>query len=369
VRIGIVSTLSFPIPYHTHTGDVVILDLISSLIDLGHEIHLFAPDGTVPPEKTILHPTMATYGKSSPTSVDCALDCLNKYKNILLNLDIIHDFSTCKVVAEHLFQLGKTSVISTLMGGCWKHDYGPHNLIVWSNAHRDRVLRGATDYENTPTPDLAGPNGHKVKEAKVVYGGIDTNYYSPTYEKSNFFLWMNRWHEAKGYYFAINLAKTNPNYDFVIAGTRPEDEIFEYQKNCAIQAIYNAKNIPNIHFEWLPKDPEHHIAKRNLYRKAKALIYSVQFHEPFGLSQVEAMACGTPVIGTNYGSVPEVIDKGITGYVCENNIKHFSEALSKINYIDLVKCRNQSVIRFDKLMMAKSYVNKYIEILNGNGWC
>jgi len=202
---------------------------------------------------------------------------------------------------------------------------------------------------------------------KLLIGGINTDFYIPTYKKEDFFLWMNRWHPAKGYKQAIDLAKAT-GIKLVMSGEHPDNEQFEFQKNCALEAIEYAKGSSNIMFEWLPLDPNHHTTKRDLYRKAKALLYTVQFNEPFGLSQVEAMACGTPVIGTKYGSVPEIIINGLNGFTRNNDIKNLSTAIDMIDIIDPKNCRKDAVERFDIKIMAQNYLNKYQDILNGESW-
>lgn len=370
MKIGVISTHSFPITASgtiTHTGDVVIADLVRSLNDLGHEVYFAAPDGSHIPTNGKLLPMMASFGKYPPSSQECEEDCFNKHVNSFLECDIIHDFSVSKIITEKLFALGKNNLISTIMGGAWTHEYSPKNLVVWTQSHRNRVLRGATDYENTLTPNMAGAPQKPVKEVHVVNGGVDTNFYTPTYNKKDFYLWMNRWHETKGYKMAIEVARKT-GIKLVMAGEHPDREMFDYQKKCALEAIELAKDLPNVSFFWLPPDPDHHIAKRELYRQAKALLYTVQFHEPFGLSQTEALSCATPVIGTNYGSVPEIIKSGITGYVSNNNLDEYCEIVKKSDKLNYSECRKDAVSRFDRLVMAKNYLTEYQNIIDGKVW-
>jgi glycosyltransferase involved in cell wall biosynthesis len=367
MKIGIITTHSFPIPTPTHTGDIVILDLAESLDEMGHQVNLYAPAGTRKTQNGNLFQMRSSGGKASPSSWECEQECFESYASTLRQEDVIHDFSISKRITENLIQEGKRNVISTLLGGTWGHPNPSINIVVWSEAMRLRGLRGATDYENTPTPEMGGPPNNPIKDAHVVYGGIDTNWYTPTYLKEEFFLWMNRWHPAKGYHTAIELARKT-GINLVMAGEHPDNEMFDYQKQCALNAVELAKELPNVKFEWLPRDPYHHEAKRELYRRARALLYTVQFQEPFGLSQVESLACGTPVIGINYGSVPEVIENNITGYVVGNNIGELSEATKLIDKIDPKICREHAVNRFDRKVMAKSYLAEYEAVIAGRCW-
>jgi len=344
----------------------VILDLAHALSKLGHEVYLFAPDGTNPPPNGKQFTMPCSFGKYSKPG-EFEQKCYDGYSDVLKTCDIVHDFSIHKRIVENLYNDGFKNTICTYLGGNWTYPDHPRNVIVWSHAMRDRALRGATDYENTPTPNSGGKIHKTIKDAHVVYGGIDTKWYTPTYQKENFFLWMNRWHEAKGYKVAIDLAiKTGIN--LVMAGEHPDNEMFDYQKQCALEAVKLAEGHSNIKFEWLPLDPEHHLVKRDLYRRAKALLYTVQFQEPFGLSQTEALACATPVIGINFGSVPEVITDGLTGYVRRNNIDDLIKAIYQINNIDILNCRSEAVKRFSREVMAQSYIKEYNSIINGNSW-
>lgn len=368
MKIGLIANHSFPVPCKTHHGgDIVIANLAQALDEMGHEVTLYAPDGSYCPPHGKQLAMPCSYGQCPPSSEDCEQECFNTHRESLMNQDIVHDFSTSKIIIKNLYNLGKKSVISTIMGGAWTFPDPTYNLVAWSQSHRDRVIRGATDYEGTPTPNLAGANGYPVKEVRVVNGGINTDWYTPTYNKKNFLLWMNSWHPVKGYKIAIEIAKKT-GLELVMSGEHPDNKIFEYQKQCALEAVELAKGFKNIKFEWLPPDPNHHTAKRELYRQAKALLYTVQFCEPFGLSQAEALACGTPIIGINYGSVSEVIQDGVTGYVRKNNLEELSNAISMIDNIKPEICREQAVRRFDIKVMAKNYLTQYEYIINGGSW-
>lgn len=367
LKITIVASHSFPIPYKIHTGDIVILNLADKLSSMAHEITVIAPKGTIPvcPNVKILE-MKASYGSYPPSSEECEEDAFIKYRDILHQQDIVHDFSVSKRIVEALWKEGKRNVASTLMGGAWTYRYPPKNLIVWSKSHRDRVLRGATDFEGTETPDLAGHTGRPVAEAHVVHGGVDTDFYTPYYEKKDYFLWLGRWHSARGYRLAIDLARKT-GINLIMSGEHPDNEVFASQRSTALDAVRYADGLKNVTFRYLPPDPHHHTAKLKLLQEAKGFLMFPKFQEPFGLSQVEALSCGTPVIGTRYGSVPEVIDKGV-GIVCNDSIDELTEAVECIGNIDYKECRKRAVESFDSIVMAKNYLQQYQIIIDGNGW-
>lgn len=370
MKICLVATHSFPIPWKTHTGDVVILDLAYGLKALGHEVDVCAPAGTKVPDGCGFLEMPCAFGKYPPPAEECELECFQKNKNEFLTADIVHDFSVGKQVAWSMMRDNRFNAISTPLGGTWRQLTKPMNVTVWSEAMRQRGMRGACDYEGTRFTQWMNCNQPKISDAKVVAGGIDCGLYDDPNQgtkKEKFVLWMNRWHPAKGYAEAIKLAR-HTGVELVMAGEHPDNETYDFQRECALEAVSMAKGAGNIHFEFLPSDPGHHEKKREMYRRAKALLYTVQFHEPFGLSQVEALASWTPVIGTRMGSVPEVIDHGYTGAVCDNNTNSLAAGLELANQISPRTCRTYAVERFSRMKMAMNYLKLYEDVIGGRSW-
>jgi glycosyltransferase involved in cell wall biosynthesis len=91
---------------------------------------------------------------------------------------------------------------------------------------------------------------------------------------------------------------------------------------------------------------------------ALALLHLVRFAEPFGLSMVEAMACGTPVIGFRRGSVPEVIDEGVTGFVVDD-VAGAIDAVRRVAALDRRKVRAHVAERFSRDRMVDDYLRVY----------
>jgi glycosyltransferase involved in cell wall biosynthesis len=92
--------------------------------------------------------------------------------------------------------------------------------------------------------------------------------------------------------------------------------------------------------------------------QAKALLHLISFDEPFGLSVIEAMACGTPVIAFNRGSMPELIDHGVTGFLVDT-VEEAVEAVGRIDEIDRAACRAAVAARFTVEAMAEKYLQLY----------
>ncbi len=95
---------------------------------------------------------------------------------------------------------------------------------------------------------------------------------------------------------------------------------------------------------------------------AKALLFPIDWSEPFGLVMIESMACGTPVIAFNRGSVPEVIDHGVTGYIVED-VQGAVAALQRLDELSRTEIRAQFERRFSSKTMARTYVEKYTALI------
>jgi glycosyltransferase involved in cell wall biosynthesis len=102
--------------------------------------------------------------------------------------------------------------------------------------------------------------------------------------------------------------------------------------------------------------------KRRLLADARALLFPIEWDEPFGLVMIEAMACGTPVLGFRRASVPEVIDNGRTGFVVDD-VEGMIAAIERIDVIDRRTCRRQAEDRFGVGRMADDYQRAYAEVI------
>jgi len=104
-------------------------------------------------------------------------------------------------------------------------------------------------------------------------------------------------------------------------------------------------------------------ARSRVLGEAHALLHLVDFNEPFGLSVVEAMACGTPVIAFRRGSMPELIDEGVTGMIVDN-IEAATAAVAQVGALDRASIRATAVHRFGRNRMVDEYLKVYQHVLS-----
>src|SRR5690606_21835173 len=104
--------------------------------------------------------------------------------------------------------------------------------------------------------------------------------------------------------------------------------------------------------------------KNTFLGNAYALLFPIDWPEPFGLTMIEAMACGTPVVAYDCGAVREVVDEGVTGYVVDN-LDAAVVAVERAGVIDRSACHARFEQRFSAARMANNYLDVYRRLLHG----
>jgi glycosyltransferase involved in cell wall biosynthesis len=106
--------------------------------------------------------------------------------------------------------------------------------------------------------------------------------------------------------------------------------------------------------------------KLTFLSEAKALLFPIQWNEPFGMSVIEALACGTPVVAMNRGAMPEIIEHGVTGFLA-NNEEEFAAYMKRVDEIDPKACRKAVEDKFSDDLMAERYIERYKEVIKRAG--
>jgi len=208
----------------------------------------------------------------------------------------------------------------------------------------------------------------KAEIKKVIHNGIDTDIYKYREKKEDYLLWIGRISKAKdekgnfldpkGVRWAIKLAQETES-NLKISGNVEDKEFFE--KDIKPHLNDKIEFVGEISFE----QPLTKEEVASLMQKAKAFLMTINWKEPFGLVMAEAQSCGTPVIGFNRGSVPELVKDGETGFVVDpkKGLEGLKEAYSKLEQIKSIDCRNNVEENFTLEKMAEKYEKIYKEII------
>ncbi len=103
--------------------------------------------------------------------------------------------------------------------------------------------------------------------------------------------------------------------------------------------------------------------KMEFLSNAKALLWPIDWEEPFGLVPIEALACGTPVVAMRRGAVPEMIEHGVNGFIADTEAE-FKDYIGKVDQIDPAACRRSVADKFSTSVMAKRYLDRYQQIIS-----
>lgn len=185
----------------------------------------------------------------------------------------------------------------------------------------------------------------------TVYHGLPADLFEPRYDPGKHLAFIGRISPEKRVDLAIEIAKRAGMRIKIAAKIDPAD-----------QAYYDSVRhlLEEPHVEFVGEIGE--AKKGEFLGDAAAMLFPVDWPEPFGLVMIESLACGTPVIAFRRGSVPEIIDHGLTGFVVEN-IEEAAEAARRIPLIKRSVCRSEFERRFSARRMCHDYVHVYRQVL------
>ncbi|MGH7706899.1 MAG: glycosyltransferase family 4 protein [Vulcanimicrobiaceae bacterium] len=180
----------------------------------------------------------------------------------------------------------------------------------------------------------------------TVHNGIDVDEFDFVAEPGEYLLFLGRFHEEKGAHLAIEIAK-RAGVRLVLAAI-PQDE-----------AYFRTRIAPAIDGDRVRfVGAVDRIARNALLGGALGLVHMVTRPERFGLTAIEAMACGTPVLGANLGSIPEIVVDGVTGFICDS-IDAAVAGVGRLAGLDRRAARAHVVAKFSTEQMADRYCAAY----------
>ena len=217
---------------------------------------------------------------------------------------------------------------------------------------REQPLVSITDAQRRPVPN--------ANWVATVHHGMPPGLYRPSFARGSYLAFVGRIAPEKGLHVAMEVARRS-GIPLKIAGRPPLDE-WKYVEARSDHQYYREVVLPR-----MGKDGVEYVGeldeagKQQLYSGALALLFPIDWPEPFGLVLIEAMACGTPVLARPRGSVPEIVTDGVNGYHCED-APEMVRALERIDRIDRATCRRTFEERFTARRMALGYLAVYEEM-------
>ena len=228
-----------------------------------------------------------------------------------------------------------TPVLTTIHGFS-----SPGILPVYRKYNRRVYYVAISDSDKSPELDYIA----------TIHHGIDLGRFSFRPDRGSYLLFFGRIHPEKGTRECIEIAMRT-GMKLILAGIIQDRDYFDTQVRPGLdndRVIYVGSAGP--------------VKRNELLGGAYVLLHPISFDEPFGLSVVEAMACGTPVIAFNRGSMPEIVVEGVTGFLVRN-VDEMAGAVARVKQLDRLQCHKWVEKRFSVDRMAGDYLRVYEQII------
>ncbi len=338
MRIAQIAPLAESVPPKLYGGtERVVAWLIDELVELGHEVTLFASGDSR--TRGSLHPVWPRAlrlgrPRSDPAAAMASL--LEAVAGQAGQFDVVH----AHIDWLHLPLLSRMSVpfVTTLHG---RLDLpGLPDLL---RNFPDAPFISISDHQRLPLS--------QARWLGTVYHGLPPRMFRPSFEPGSYLAFLGRLSSEKGPEAAIRIA-TAAELPLHIAAKVPRGDRGYFKDHLE-------PRIDGTHIRLTGEVND--ATKEEFLRKAAALLFPINWPEPFGLVMIEAMACGTPVIAFRSGSVPEVIDEGVTGFIVDSE-EEAVDAVRRVGELDRTKVRERFEQRFTAKRMARDYVRYYQEL-------
>jgi glycosyltransferase involved in cell wall biosynthesis len=344
MRIAQVSPLYESVPPKLYGGtERVVAFLTEELVRQGHEVALYASGDSI---------TSASLIACAPRSLRLDEACIDPIARHFTMLErVFSDVAQYDLIHFHIdylhFPLSRRTRIrqlSTLHGRLDIPDlvpvyreYGDMPLVSVSNAQRQPL--SWANWKGT------------------VYHGLPADLFKLQEKPGDYLAFLGRVSAEKRPDRAIEIAKrAGMKLKIAAKVDRPDRDYF----NTEIKPLLNHPLV-----EFIGEISE--LEKQEFLGNARALLFPIDWPEPFGLVMIEAMACGTPVIAYPCGSVAEIIDDGVTGFLV-NDIDEATRAIERLESLDRRRCRLMFEMRFTARRMANDYLKLYDRILVERRW-
>jgi glycosyltransferase involved in cell wall biosynthesis len=343
MRIAQIAPLHEAVPPKFYGGtERVVSYLTDALVELGHDVTLFASGDSQ--TKATLDAVWPRALRLDPTVRDALAPHMLLLETVRQRA---HEFDVLHFHLDYmpfpLFTQMDTPFVTTLHGRLDLPELQP----IFNTFTKANVI-SISDNQRSPLPQANWLN--------TVYHGLPSELLTPQpHKKPEYLAFLGRICPEKRADLAIKIAAQSGLPLKIAAKVDKVDQ--EYFKSTIEPLLSQA------HVEFIGEINE--AQKPEFLSGAKALLFPIDWNEPFGLVMIEAMACGTPVVAFNRGSVPEVIENGSSGYIVEN----IDEAVDAVNAIDALsrkKVRACFDLRYCSAVMAAQYVDIYRKLLSEN---
>lgn len=335
MKVGLIAPPWIPVPPTSYGGTEVVVDnLARGLAARGHSVRLFTVGtSTCPVSKSWLYDEpVAPMGT---TTLEAA-HVLAAYE-ALTDCDVIHDHTIAGPLSWARTRHGPVIVTTN------HSEFTPVIKAIFGAAAARAAIVAISHAQRDCAPE--------IPVAAVIHHGIDLDLYTFGPGGGGYLLFVGRMSPDKGVHRAIRLARKMGRRLVVVS------KMWESGERAYFDSQVRPLLGPDVDFR------EHvTMAERiELLRHADALLNPIRWPEPFGLVMAEALACGTPVVGSPYGAAPEIIDHGRTGFLSADEAEL---CRAPIDAIDRRSCREAAEQRFSLERMAQAHERLYERLVS-----
>jgi glycosyltransferase involved in cell wall biosynthesis len=340
MRIAVIAPPWYPVPPSGYGGiEWVVALLADGLIERGHDVTLFAPPGSeteaelvpplgeVPPEELIGDPWYE------------AAHAVSAYERGS-EFDLLHDHTG--PVGASIGAMSDHPTVHTLHG-----PFTEQTSMLYRRIARRHWFVAISENQRSMGPA-------NLRWGGVVYNGIALDRYPFREDKEDFLFFIGRADEEKAPHLAIQAARRAGRRLVMCVTTKNQRE----------QTYWADQVEPLLGDDIEVRGECDQDQKTALLARAAAMLFPIQWPEPFGLVMTEAMACGTPVIAWRNGSVPEVVADGQTGVVV-SSVEEMAAAVDRVGELDPRVIRERVQERFSAEAMVTGYERAYERALAG----
>ncbi len=324
-------------PRHYGPWERVVSLLTEGLVERGLEVTLFATADSLTRARLVA--VCPRPYSEDPTLDPKVWECLHIAAAFerAAEFDLIHNhFDFLPLTYSGLVQ---TPVVTTI------HGFSSERILpVYQKYNKRTYYVAISNADRHPSLDYIA----------TVYHGIALEEFTLRTDPGDYLLFFGRIHPDKGTAEAIEVARRS-GHRLIIAGIIHD------------RAYFDREVAPYLDGERIRYVGSVGPAERDrLLGGAYALLHLINFKEPFGLSPVEAMACGTPVIARPLGAIPEIIRHGETGFLV-GSVDEAVTALSQVRHLDRARIRQHVATHFNRDRMVEDYLHVYQEVLRRRG--
>ena len=246
----------------------------------------------------------------------------------------------------------------------------PDNLPLWRQLDHDSRLYFVPISQALAD---AAPKELHSRMLPRVHNSVNVCDFPFVEKKSDYFITLARFHPDKGQAIAVKACR-DLGYPLKMAGSvadldKPNKVLLELANPLSrYRGLADFRYYSDQIFPYLLDGVIENVGdisgerKMCLISHARALLFPIQWEEPFGMSAIEALACGTPVVAYARGAMPEIIEHGVNGFLA-HNFTEFKRYMKQVGRISPQACRDSVIRKFSAKVLAKQYIDRYKQVI------